>query len=232
MNFLEFQKKLINDFNWINHNVFDKIEIYKKFLQEENKKFNLTRFDSEDKIYSSYFYESIFVYKDVIENIQQEILDIGSGSGIPGILLAIIFDKSNITIVESNSKKCYFMNDLIEILSIKNVVIINQRAECLDKKMRESFDIGTSRAVSSLKNLIEIITPYLKINGVIVQPKSKQLDFELEKAQTMITKLNLFEEAIIEKEFNGKTHNILVLKKVQKTNLIYPRSWNEIINDK
>jgi len=231
MNILEFQKKLKNDFEWINKDVFDKIEIYKNYLRSENKKFNLTRLHSDEKIYSDYFYESIFVYKNLIENKSQKILDIGSGSGIPGIIIGLIFDRSNITIIEPNLKKCKFMKTLIEILSIRNIIIINNRAECLDKSFRENFDIATSRAVASLKILLEITIPYLKINGILIQPKSSNLDFELKASELIIKKLNIFHETTIDKKFNEKIHKIIIFKKIKPTNLIYPRKWREIINE-
>lgn len=231
MNFSELQKKLKEDFNWIDNDAFSKIEIYKSFLQKENKKFNLTRLDSEEKIYEEYFYESIFVYKNIIKNKQQRILDVGSGSGIPGILIAIVFDKSHITIVEPSQKKCNFMTSLIEILVIKNVTIINERAECIGKSFRDFFDIGTSRAVAPLNVIIEIIVPYLKVNGILIQPKSIQLISELENSQIIMMKLNLLEDKIIEKKLNNKVHKILILRKIKETNLRYPRKWKEILND-
>ncbi|MGL4647315.1 MAG: 16S rRNA (guanine(527)-N(7))-methyltransferase RsmG [Mycoplasmoidaceae bacterium] len=213
-----------------NDETFLKIDQYKKFLITNNKKFNLTKLSDNEKIYLNYFFESIIVYKDILKNQKCRLLDIGSGSGIPGILIKIIFPKIAVTIIESNSKKCQFMNQLIELLDLKNIEIICKRAEDIFTSERETFDYVTSRAVADLKILIEISTPYLKINGLLIEPKSINVNQELEDAFEMIHLLSLREEKIINYNLWNRVHNVVVFKKTSLTPLYFPRSWKEIIS--
>ena len=96
---------------------------YKDFLQQENKVSNLTRLDSEELVYSSYFLESLMPFIKINFNpkLNESLLDIGTGSGIPGVLLKIIYPNLNVTLIESNSKKVNFLTKLIKLLELKNI---------------------------------------------------------------------------------------------------------------
>jgi 16S rRNA (guanine527-N7)-methyltransferase len=224
MNKTEFKQHIKSIFPFVSDKFFDKIETYKKFLQEENKKINLTNLSDDEKIYAQYFYESIVPYKELDFNHINSVLDIGSGSGIPGILLKLLFNHTNLTIVESNNKKVNFLNQLINTLDIK-VNIINKRAENIDNQMRETFDLVTSRAVAPLKIILELSVPYAKVNGLIVEPKSLNFEKELQEANFITNKLNIKLQLpmIHFISINKMTHNVLVYKKIKSTNHLYPR---------
>ncbi len=229
MNKDSFEKEMYKIFSNVSSEQLELIYKYKDIVQSENKKYNLTRLDSEDKIYSDFLYESIFVYENLLENKNINLLDIGSGSGIPGILIKILFPNINVYIVESNSKKINFMNLVIDQLNLKNIFLLNERIEELDKKYINFFDIATCRAFAKLKIILEVSMPYLKINGILISPKSINYEFELEESNFIINEFNLDECKIINKTFNNKSHNILVFEKTTEINNKYPRLWKEII---
>jgi 16S rRNA (guanine527-N7)-methyltransferase len=77
MNFEQFKKQILNDFKNVDGEFFDKIIIYKDFLQEYNKNVNLTRLDTEEKIFEEYFYDSVIPYKNITLE-EKTLLDIGS----------------------------------------------------------------------------------------------------------------------------------------------------------
>lgn len=207
--------------------VREKFDIYKNFLQEQNKIHNLTRLDKEEIIYREYFFDSIVPYIDYDFN-NKELLDIGSGSGTPGIILKILFPKMNLTILESNLKKIKFMSNLCELLGFDDVIFLHQRAEEILENQKEKFDYVTSRAVASLKILLEISTPYLKINGLLIEPKSTNYQNEYEAAKDIIDVLGI--ELLEIKEITFcKNHFIFVFKKLFKTPNKFPRAWKEII---
>ena len=132
MNKIEFETYLKKILPFVDSTTFELIEKYKKILQEKNKKFNLTRLDKEDIIYDSYFLESILPFINLgynSEDISLSILDIGSGSGIPGVMLKIIFPNTKVTLLDSNSKKTQFLSELIVSLGLSNIEVINVRAE-------------------------------------------------------------------------------------------------------
>ncbi|MGL5246240.1 MAG: 16S rRNA (guanine(527)-N(7))-methyltransferase RsmG [Mycoplasmoidaceae bacterium] len=229
MNKDTFKKEILNNFK-CNENLFEKIELYKEILIENNKKYNLTRLEEEEKIYLNYFFESIIVYKDILENKDYKLLDIGSGSGIPGVLIKLFYPKINVTIIESNKKKCDFMKLLIDKLELQGINVICKRAEILNNNERETFDYVTSRAVSSLKVLIEISTPYLKINGLLIEPKSTNIDNELFDAKEIIKELKLTCKNLLNYNFFDRKHNIAIFEKTEKTSIEYPRMWKDIVN--
>lgn len=212
--------------------VEDKILLYKNLLQSENKKYNLTRLDDEKEVYQKYFYESVINFNKSLFNKQNiNVLDIGSGSGIPGIILKILFDDINLYIVESNAKKCNFLNLLVKQLNLKNVFIFNQRCEDFIKQKIEFFDLITCRAVAELRILLELSIPGLKINGIGYFLKSLNYENELLSANHISTKLEINEPEINTINFDNKFFVSLKYQKTKPTNNIYPRSWKDILNN-
>lgn len=234
MNKNEFQSYLKNILCFVDEHTFDLIEKYKLFLQEKNKTLNLTRLDKEELIYQSYFLESILPFINLgytNNDWNDHILDIGSGSGIPGIVIKIIFPNTKLTLLDSNGKKTKFLEELVNHLGLKDVEIINARAEEYVINNREKFDIVTSRAVSSLNKILEISTPFVKVGGLIIEPKSLNADNELIEAKNAIEKLNISLSKTIEFNFNNHTHYVFLFRKNDKTDKKYPRIWSQILKN-
>ena len=229
MNKAQFEKEILKLFPFLHDDFFKQVEVYKNFLQEKNREFNLTNLDSEQDIYSKYFYESLVPYASINLSKINSILDIGSGSGIPGILLKLVYPRVDLAIIEATGKKAEFMKQLVKKLDLDRVEIFHQRAEDIKPSQRESFDLVTSRAVGELKVILEISTPYARVNGLIVEPKSSKYQEEENNAKSMIKSLDLAKENDIEfTSINGIFHHVFVYRKINKTDSKYPRSWKEI----
>ena len=155
----------------ITEEMLNKLDTYYHILKEENNKYNLTRIIEEDAVYLKPFYDSLTITK-VIDINNQSICDIGSGAGFPGLVLAICFPNTKLTLIESNGKKCNFLNIVKDKLNLTNVTILNTRAEEFSKNNREVFDIVTARAVAPLKHLLEYSVPLLKIGGYFITMKA------------------------------------------------------------
>ena len=229
MNKSQFKEIIKKNFKNISNDFFDQIEVYKNFVQTKNKLFNLTSLANDEVIYQKYFFDSIIDYKQINFSKINSVLDIGSGSGIPGIMIKLLFRHINLTIIEATTKKVKFLNELVNQLKLQNVTIINKRAEEIKNNEYETFDLVTSRAVAELKILLEISAPYTKVLGLIIEPKSKKYDQELISAKEIIKELNL--SLVNEYDFNsnGVLHHTFVFKKNKKTNHKYPRNWKQII---
>ena len=204
------------------------LEIYYEFLETENKKYNLTAITEKEQVYLKHFYDSLTISKIITLN-NQSLCDIGTGAGFPGIVLKIMFPNLKVTLIESNNKKCLFLNQVKEKLNLKNLEIINERAEIYSKNNRELFDIVTSRAVAPLKHLLEYSIPIVKVEGYYIAMKSN-VENETKNIENYYKKLNIqLENQII---FNLPKENslrtLLLYKKTNKTNLIYPRKYTEI----
>ncbi len=222
----------INSLKELNINITDdalnKLEEYYNILIEENKKYNLTNITDKEQVYLKHFYDSLTITKIInIENMY--ICDIGSGAGFPGIVLKIVFPQIKIDLVEATEKRCNFLKLVIEKLNLKDISVINERAEIYSKKVREKYDLVTSRAVAPLKHLLEYSIPLVKVNGYYVAMKGI-VDKELDNIDNYYKKLNinLIKEIkfLLPQELSNRT--LLLYKKNNITNLKYPRRYNEI----
>lgn len=207
----------------------NQFETYKNLLQEYNQKFNLTSITEDDEIYLKHFYDSLCLMKLPEIKTGANLLDIGTGAGFPGIPLAIVNSNLKITLVESNGKKCDFLNIIKQKLKLNNLEIINNRAEDYAKNNRNQFDLATSRAVSHLSILSELEIPTLKINGYFIPLKSN-IDEELEESKSKLKELNSCIEEIIKYTLPIENSNrtILKIRKTKETDLKYPREYGTI----
>ena len=213
----------------LNNQILKDLEAYYNILKEENTKYNLTRIISQEDVYLKHFYDSLTITKIVDIN-NQSICDLGSGAGFPGLVLAICFPNTKMTLIESNGKKCYFLNTVKEKLNLNNVNIINTRVEEYARKNREIFDIVTARAVAPLKHLLEYGVPLVKIEGSFIAMKAN-IEGEIENIDNYYAKIDIKE--IKKMVFNlPKENSLRTLLKYQKlkvTNQKYPRRYSDII---
>ena len=207
------------------------LEIYCNYLIEYNKNVNLTAIKDKKDIYLKHFYDSLTLVKVTDLNQVNNLLDIGTGAGFPGMVLKIIFPHLKVTLLDSNNKKIKFLKSLSQKLGIE-VNLINDRAEIYAKKHLEEFDIVTSRAVAELPILIELSIPYLKKHGLFIALKSK-VNQELDASKKIIKDI----KCNVEKVYNfnlpilNHERTIVVIKKCEKTQKKYPRNYSEILKD-
>ena len=147
-----------------------KLETYYNLLVEENQKYNLTAITTKESAYLKHFYDSLTISK-IIDLDTQKICDIGSGAGFPGLVLKIFYPDLDLTLIEANSKKCFFLNLVIQKLNLTKIKVINERAEIYSKTNREIYDIVTARAVAPLAHLLEYSIPAVKVNGYFIAMK-------------------------------------------------------------
>ena len=212
----------------ITEETINKLNKYKDLLIEWNKKFNLTTIVLEKDIYLKHFYDSLCIIKACNPN-NKKILDFGTGAGFPGMVIAIVFKNSNVTLLESNNKKVIFLEEIKNKLLLDNVNIVCERAEIYGRKNREIYDIVTCRAVSNLNIILELSTSLLKINGLFIPLKSN-VNEELEKAKNNINKLSyeLIDNIEYKLPYENSIRTILVFKKYKSTDEKYPRNYNII----
>ncbi len=208
--------------------ILQKLDEYYKLLKEENNKYNLTRIIDVNEVYLKHFYDSLTIIK--ITNLNnQDICDLGTGAGFPGLVLAICFPSINITLIESNGKKCYFLNLVKEKLKLNNVKVINTRVEDYAKNNREVFDIVTARAVAPLKHLLEYGIPLVKVGGIFIAMKAN-VSTEEENIGKYYQKLKIEEiqRVIFNLPVEESIRTLIKYQKKEKTDLKYPRKYSEI----
>lgn len=207
----------------------EKLREFSRLLREYNEKFNLTSITDEKEIEIKHFLDScLFVDKF---STGAKIIEIGSGGGFPSVPNKILRDDLSFTLLEATEKKCEYLFEIKEKLNLKNVEIINGRAEEFgkDKKYREKYDYAIARAVARMNALCEYCMPFVKKGGSFVAFKG-QAEEELKEAENAIKILGGRIKKVYEYELpsgNG-TRNVIEIEKISSTPLLYPRPNGKI----
>lgn len=117
------------------------------------------------------------------------VADIGSGAGLPGIVLAIARPDVHWTLVEPMERRVNWLNEQVSALGLSNVQVLRARAE--DVRQPDGFDFVTARAVSALRTLIPITAPLVRDSGELALLKGMNAPAEVEAAQKQIKKFRL-----------------------------------------
>ena len=157
---------------------------YLERLLETNRAFNLTAVTEPAAAWSKHIVDSLSLAPALrAEPDLKQVVDVGSGGGLPGIPLAIALPDRRFTLVESTGKKARFLADVSRELGLANVQVVEDRAESFGQGAgRARFDAVTSRAVSRLPVLLELTLPLLRPKGLCLALKGEQAELEVEEA--------------------------------------------------
>jgi 16S rRNA (guanine527-N7)-methyltransferase len=181
-----------------------KLEQYVSLLLEWNQKFNLIGKSTIEDVWERHILDSLQLLKFIKKT--DKVLDFGTGAGLPGVVLNIC-GVEDITLVESTTKKCKFLETVKIELSL-NYKIRNLRIEDMEK---ESFDVITSRAVANLNKLFILTKKHHNQNQRFVFPKGKNFEQEIKDAQKKWKFRSNSIKSEIHKE-TGQTGAILEIK--------------------
>jgi 16S rRNA (guanine527-N7)-methyltransferase len=205
----------------------DKFALYLQLISDRSKLQNITGFKQPVDIVDNLFMNTIIGMAGITITNNMNIIDIGSGAGIPSIPMKIIYPDIKCTLVDSVNKKCIFLSDIIKQLELSNITVICERAEILGHRpgLREHFDMVVARAVAPLPILLELSLPFLKNNGRLIAFKGKQAEDEIAKSRNALAKLDGIVENIVWYTSTDKEKKYCVLS-VRKRSTIsneYPR---------
>lgn len=153
----------------IDKKLIDKLLIYMNILKKWNKKINLTAVTNDFDIVKHHFFDSLAVTK-FIE--QKKILDVGSGAGFPGIILALCDATRQVTLVDKVGKKVAFTKQICLELNLKNVSVIHSRVEEISTN---KYDAIIARAFGDMSLLMSLTQNLISDKGVWYGMKSKKL---------------------------------------------------------
>lgn len=169
------------------------LNTYYELLVSENEKMNLTSITEYEDVIWKHFFDSSFLMLDDIwkKSNSARVLDVGTGAGFPGMVLAILNPDKKFVLLDSLNKRIDFLQKVIEALSLKNVETFHGRAETFGRKeeFRNQFDFVVSRAVAELPVLMEYCIPFVKKEGYFISYKGKRQEEEIEKASHAFTEL-------------------------------------------
>ena len=153
--------------------LYTKLLIYKDLLIKWNKVFNLISVKGIDEIVTHHFLDCLAVVP-FIEG--KNILDVGSGAGLPGIIIGLCYPEKNITLVDSVGKKTTFLKQTCTELNLRNITIINKRVE--DITTNKLFDSIIARAFAEMQVLIDLTRHLIEDKGAWYGMKSKKFNEE------------------------------------------------------
>lgn len=197
---------------------------YLELIVGYNSHTNITAIREEKAIIEKHFLDSLLLQQFLKEE-DKKLIDIGTGAGFPGMILAIFNEDKNFTLLDSVRKKTDFLNIVKEDLKLSNVEVINGRAEEVIKDRRETYDVGLCRGVSNLAVILEYEIPFIRVNGRFLPQKM----VGTEEIKTSANALNILSSKIL-KEYNFKLpfseedRLVIEILKEKKTDKKYPRN--------
>lgn len=183
--------------------MIDQLMTYLNLVEKWNRVYNLTAIRERDQMIKLHFLDSLSILNHVhVKNI----LDVGSGAGFPGVVLAITKPELKVTVMDSVNKKTTFMQQVKSELALTNLDVVNNRVE--DYQPITLFEAVTSRAFSNLKNMMSLTQHTLQKEGMWLAMKSKDVKEELEEFEK-----NQYTLIPLEVPFINAERYLVILKK-------------------
>lgn len=154
-------------------------------LLETNRRFNLTAIRDPAEAWMRHVLDSLSVLPHLPTGDRPpQIIDIGSGGGLPGIPLAIARPDARFTLLEATGKKATFLKQTAQALGLKNIAVVNDRAETVGRASayRQKYDAAIARAVGPMRVMLEYALPFVKVGGRVLAMKGRKVEQELDEA--------------------------------------------------
>ncbi len=205
-------------------------------LLHANTRMNLTAVRDADEAWDRHIFDSLTLLpllSDLPEGAQ--IIDIGSGGGLPGLPLAIAMPRLRFTLMDATKKKCDYLAQAASALGLGNVRVVCARAEALGQDRgektatgrvdahREHYDLAMARGVGPIAMLAELTIPLVKVGGLVLMTKGQRADEELADAKRALHLLHAAHAGTVD----TPTGRVVVIEKLRRTPRDYPRRDGE-----
>lgn len=211
----------------------DRLNSFLDLLLSANQRMNLTRITDRGQAEILHVADALTLLPHLPTG-PHRLADVGSGGGVPGIVLAIVRPDAGIVLIESTQKKASFLRSAATELNLDNVTVEPLRAEAVARSAsREGFDIAVARAVAVMPSLVEWLLPLVKIGGYALAMKGPKGVDELKQAEPLVKRLGGDRAVIIPAELPDRPGHILIkIPKISRTQSRYPRPGGRADNDR
>ena len=171
----------------------ERLLLYFSLLHQWNKSINLTGIKEPELLVYKHLGDTL-LFDRAIPPKASNLLDIGTGAGIPGLLLKILRPNLNVVLAEAVKKKCSFLRYVISVLDLSDIHIEEKRLEANkppEHMPAPGFDVIVSQAAGSLKWLLNLSLPLLKQKGTIIAIKGPAVADELSELEENVKQLGL-----------------------------------------
>lgn len=204
---------------------------YLTLLIDGNRRANLISRVSPDEIEARHFLDSLTLAAAIEpgQTAGADLLDIGSGAGLPGVPLAIAYPDCRVTLLDATGKKVAFLETVKDELGLSGVTVVSGRSETTahDAHMRESFDLVVARALARLPTLAELMLPFCRVGGICVAYKGRGVTDELGQASTAIASCGGGRPRVVEVDDavfgEAREARLVVMPKIAATPERFPR---------
>ena len=184
----------------------EKLLTYLELLERWNKAYNLTAIRDPIQMVRLHLLDSLAIHPYIQAG--KEIIDVGTGPGLPGIPLAILNTNINFTLLDSNGKKTRFLFQAISDLSLENAREVNQRVE--NYQSQKPYDIVLSRAFSAIFDMLNQCDHLVSDKGFFLAMKGKNPDSELSQITKAYKVVDLSEVKV--PQIDSERHLIKIIK--------------------
>ncbi|KAK2409058.1 S-adenosyl-L-methionine-dependent methyltransferase superfamily protein [Trifolium repens] len=215
----------------------DQIHLYVDTLLQWNKRMNLTAVKEVNEVMERHIEDSLAILPPLSDSYinhcsgnsidKLKLVDVGTGAGLPGVVLAIARPDWDVTLMESMNKRCVFLEHVVSVISSSNIQIVRGRAESLGQNLcfREKFDVAVARAVAETRILAEYCLPLVRVGGMFIAAKGHDPEDEVKKAESAIKKMgaSLLQVCSVESQSPYGQRTAVICLKDHPTPLKYPR---------
>ncbi|PKK39860.1 rRNA small subunit 7-methylguanosine (m7G) methyltransferase GidB [Clostridiaceae bacterium JG1575] len=218
----------------VSRETLERLDDYMHLLQEWNQKMNLTAITEDDGIYLKHFADSLSLYRCQKAIQAQELLDVGTGAGFPGVPMKILREDLSLTLLDPLQKRLVFLQHVIDQLGLTKVTTLHGRAEDVSRETshRDRYELVVSRAVAVLPTLMEFCMPFVRPGGYFIAMKGPQVLEERKLDPTIFQKMN---SSCIDIQkippLDELDHHLLIIEKIGPTPNKYPRKFALIKKD-
>jgi len=156
----------------------------------------------------------------------EKVLDLGSGLGVPGLILKLANPELNLSVIDALEKRIKFLEQMVATFNLKNVETRHGRFEDLgrEKDLREAYDLTLARGVADLPVLLEYALPFTKVGGRFIAMKGANVKEEVERSLLAIGLLGAkLEQVKFYQLPDGDKRALVIISKHAQTSDLYPR---------